>query len=225
MLLAGLLFAALPAHSERMPPCPDFPAPEGGRLQWVAPHILYSGIPMQIREFTSDLILPQQVLAFYRNRWGGSPPGYHEYEVGEWQAIATFRGNCYYTVQVQPASRGSKALLGVSARPEHGQPKAPGQGFPLLTGTKVVNDIDHFDGGKTGRSLLLMNSYSADHNAHYYRRALAAEGWVAIVDKAVSGPRGLAHVLVLKRGHHEANLAISPDRNGTSIVVTMVDRP
>lgn len=207
-----------------MPPCPEFAVPDNGKLQWVAPNLRWNGIPMQIRELTTDMT-PQQLIAYYRDRWGRGPPGFHEYEVGAWQAIATVRGQCFFTVQVKPDGRGAKALLGASTRPENGQPKVPGEGFPALSGSKVVNDIDHFDGGKTGRTLLVMNTFSPDMNAHFYRRTLASEGWVAIVDKAVPAARGNSHVLVLKRGHHEANVAVSPDKAGSSVLITMVDRP
>ncbi len=207
-----------------MPACADFPVPDGGKLQWVGANLRYNGIPMQIQELVSDMT-PQQLIGYYKGRWGRTPPGFHEYEAGDWQVIATIRGTCFFTVQVQARGRGSKALLGISARPDNGQVKTPGAGFPVPGGTLVVNDIDHFDGGKTGRTLLLMNSHSTDMNAHYYRRTLAGDGWVPIVDRTVQTARGLSHVMVLKRGHHEANLSISPDRAGTSVVVNMVDRP
>lgn len=207
-----------------MPPCPEFAVPHGGKLQWVAPNMRYNGIPMQIRELVTEMA-PSQLIAYYKAQWGGSAPGFHEYELGQWQVIATLRGACFFTVQIQPEGRGSKALLGISTRPENGQPKTPGAGFPVLSGTLVVNDIDHFDGGKTARTLFLMNTYSTDMNAQYYRRTLSEDGWVAIVDRAVPASRGVSYVLVLKRGPNEANVAISPDRAGTSVLVTMVDRP
>jgi hypothetical protein len=85
--------------------------------------------------------------------------------------------------------------------------------------------MDYVDEGKTGRTLLIMNSLPPQTNADYYRRALKSDGWVAIVDRSVPGARGLSRVMVMKHGHHEANLTISPAAAGSSILVTQVDRP
>lgn len=204
--------------------CPEFPTPGAGRLQWVAQNLRFNGMPMQIKELSTEET-PQQVLAFYQHAWGGSPPYYYEYQVGDWKAIATLREKCFFTVQVQPQGRGARALLGVSTRPDNGQLKKPGADFPAMSGSRVVNDIDHFDGGKTGRTILLMNSFSPGTNVNFYRSALADDGWVAIVDRTVDAGKGLSHVLVMKRGHNETNMTISPVQNGTSVMVTMVDRP
>lgn len=204
--------------------CPEFPAPPAGRLEWVASNLRYTGIPMQIKELITEQT-PQQVIAFYKSQWGGQPPYYHEYDVPGWKAIATLRSRCFYTVQVKADGKGARALLGVSARPQNGQPPRPGANFPVLSGSRVVNDIDHFDHGKTARTLLIMNNYSPEMNVAYYRRALKSDGWVPIVDRSVPGAKGLSHVLVLKHGHHETNLTIAPAPKGSSIVVTQVDRP
>lgn len=204
--------------------CPEFPAPPAGRLEWVASNLRYTGIPMQIKELITEQT-PQQVIAFYKSQWGGQPPYYHEYDVPGWKAIATLRSRCFYTVQVKADGKGARALLGVSARPQNGQPPRPGANFPVLSGSRVLNDIDHFDHGKTARTLLIMNNYSPEMNVAYYRRALKSDGWVPIVDRSVPGAKGLSHVLVLKHGHHETNLTIAPAPKGSSIVVTQVDRP
>jgi len=204
--------------------CPEFPAPQAVHLEWIAPNLRYSGIPMQIKELVTEQS-PQQVIDFYKLKWGGQPPYYHEFDVGEWKAIATLRQRCFYTVQVKSDGGGARALLGVSARWDAGQSRQAGAGFPALSGSRVVNDIDHFDDGKTGRTLLIMNSHSPDANADYYRRALKADGWVAIADRAVPGARGMSRVLVLKYGHYETNLTITPAATGSSVLVTQVDRP
>jgi hypothetical protein len=198
--------------------------PDQGRAVWVAEDILFNGVPMQIKELKTELT-PAQVMAFYKNRWGSAPPYFHEYEVGEWKAIATLKERCFYTVQMQPDGSGTRALLGISARPREGTPPAAGAGFPTLSGSQVLNDIDHRDGGKSGRTLVVVNSYSTDMNAHFYRRTMASEGWVPIVDRTVEGAKGLSHVMVLKRGYNEANLTIAPGQSGTSVLASFVDRP
>ncbi|HUR21033.1 MAG TPA: hypothetical protein VMZ90_09520 [Vicinamibacterales bacterium] len=217
--------AALSAFAATEPlRCPGFPIPHEGRAVWVAEDILFNGIPMQIKEYKTALT-PAQVMAFYKSQWGSAPPYFHEYDVGEWKAIATLKERCFYTVQLQADGSGTRALLGISARPRDGTPPAAGAGFPTLSGSQVLNDIDHRDGGKTGRTLVVVNSYSTDMNAHFYRRTMAGEGWVPIVDRTVEGAKGLSHVMVLKRGYNEANLTIAPGQSGTSVLASFVDRP
>jgi hypothetical protein len=224
LLLALAALVTLPAQAQEPPRCPEFPAPRAGHLEWVARNMRYSGIPMQIKELMTKET-PQQVIDFYKKTWGGQPPYFHEYEVGEWRAIATLRQRCFYTVQVRADGKGARALLGVSMRSANSQPRQAGAGFPVPAGSRVVNDIDHIDEGKTGRTLLIMNGLPPETNADYYRRALKTDGWVAIVDRKVPGARGSSHVLVLKYGHHEANLTITPAKTGSNILVTQVDRP
>jgi len=216
---------------EKAVPCPEFPVPHVGQTQWVAENMRMNGMPMQIKELTTEQT-PQQVLAFYRQRWSDAPPYFHEYEVSGMPAIATLRKGCFYTVQVMAHGRGAKALLGISTQPDGGQPKTPGAGFPNMAGSKVLNDIDHYDAGKTGRTILLTNTYSPDANLNFYRRTMADDGWSAIMDRSVQGTKGISHVLVMKRGYHEANLTISPGKAGasganagTNVLATFVDKP
>lgn len=226
-LLLGTAVCTAAFAQEKAVPCPEFPIPPIGQAQWVAENMRMNGMPMQIKELTTEQT-PQQVIAFYKQRWSDAPPFFHEYEVGGMPAIATLRSGCFYTVQVMPYGRGAKALLGVSTKPEGGQLKTPGAGFPNMAGSTVLNDIDHYDSGKTGRTIMLTNTYSPDANLNFYRRAMADDGWSAIMDRPVGGSKGISHVLVLKRGYHEANLTISPGKAGTSgtnVLATFVDKP
>lgn len=224
VILAAGSCAIAAAQEKAAVPCPEFPVPYVGQVQWVAENMRLNGMPMQIKELTTEQT-PQQVIAFYKQRWNDAPPYYHEYEVSGMPVIATLRRGCFYTVQVKPDGRGSKALLGVTTKPEPGQVKTPGAGFPNMAGSKILNDIDHYDAGKTGRTILLENNYSIDANLNFYRRTLVDDGWSAIIDRPVQGAKGVSHVLVLKQGYHEANLTISPGPAGTSVLVTFVDKP
>lgn len=226
-LLLGSAVCTAAFAQEKAVPCPEFPIPPIGQAQWVAENMRMNGMPMQIKELTTEQT-PQQVIAFYKQRWSDAPPFFHEYEVGGMPAIATLRSGCFYTVQVMPYGRGAKALLGVSTKPDGGQVKTPGAGFPNMAGSTILNDIDHYDSGKTGRTIMLTNSYSPDANLNFYRRTMADDGWSAIMDRPVGGSKGISHVLVLKRGYHEASLTISPGKAGvpgTNVLATFVDKP
>lgn len=229
-LSAWALAAALagaPVRAAAPPPCPEFPAPPNGKLSWVAPNVVFNGAPVQVKELTTRES-PKQVIQFYRRAWGAEKPYYHEYHLEGWDAaIATIRKDCFYTVQAKAdGTGGTFALLGLSTRPEGGVLKTPGAGFPLAPGSKVINDIEHYDGGKNGRTLLLVNSLAPETNAAWYRRALGGDGWSATLDKSVETPKGLARVMVLKRGYHETSISITPNgETGSSLLVTSVDRP
>jgi len=222
----GAAMLSVPVLGASPPPCPEFPAPDGGRLKWVAPNIVFNGAPLQVKELTTR-DSPKQVIEFYRRKWGAEKPYFHEYPLEGWDAaIATLRKDCFYTVQIKAdGNGGTVALLGVSTRPEGVTLKTPGAGFPLAPGSRVINDIEHYDGGKNGRTLLLTNNLAPDTNAAYYRRALAGDGWTAVFDKAVDAPKGTARVLVFKRGYHETSISITPDGSGSSLLVNSVDRP
>jgi hypothetical protein len=225
LVLAAVLPCA-PALAASPPACPEFPVPEGGRLKWVAPNIVFNGAPLQVKELsTKDE--PKQVIQYYRAQWGKQKPHYHEYELEGWEgAIATLRKQCFYTVQVKSdGNGGTHALLGIST-PADGPLKTPGSGFPLAPGSRVLNDIEHYDGGKNGRTLLLTNELAPDTNASYYRRALSGDGWAAVMDKTVNSAKGAARVLVFKRGYHETSISITPNgATGSSLLVNTVDRP
>ena len=232
LLLRLLLAAALAAASlsavaadELRLDCAPFPLPDA-KLTWVAPGLVFNGLPMQVRQFESK-DSPQAILAHYRREWRGTPqrPGNIEYPLGEWQVIATLKERCFYTVQVKPTDKGSAGLLGVSRLPDPSQVQEAGKHFPMMSGSHVINDIDHRDAGKRGRTLLFVNEFSPDTNAAFYRRTLGAEGWSVIADHALPVGNQNAHVLTLKRGLNETSMTISRNGENTTVLVNLVDRP
>ncbi|MCE9641558.1 MAG: hypothetical protein K8S22_15675 [Betaproteobacteria bacterium] len=230
-LMAVLLAAVCPyalADEPRLD-CAPFPTPEF-KLTWVAPDMLYNGLPMQVRRFDSGENM-QAILAYYRREWKATEKrlGAIEYEVGDWKVIAVLRERCFYTVQVQRAATGSGAtgLLGVSQLQDPGLARDAGKGFPMMSGSNVVNDISHRDPGKPGRTILLMNAYSPATNAEFYRRNLEGDGWRVIADHGMRmrGGNGEAYTLTLKRGLNETSMTISRSGEGSSVLVNMMDKP
>lgn len=223
LLLPAFLLAAGWADAASELRCPSFPVPSG-QVSMVAESMQINGVPMTIKELSSKET-PQAVLQFYRQRWKSNRFGSFEYPLEGWQgAIATLDGQCFYTVQVQSGGRGSRALLAVSGR-RNLSGRDPGAGFPKMTGSKVFNDLDHRDGPKSARTVMLANDFSVASNANYYREALAADGWIALIDRSVDTPRGRQHVMVMKRGVEEASLTIGQSGSGTAVIANIVDRP
>jgi len=206
--------------------CPAFPLPDA-KLTWVAPNIAFNGLPMQIRQFDSGES-PKTVLDYYRREWRGTRdrPGFVEYPLDGWQVIAALRERCFYTVQVKASGRdGSTGLLGISRLPDPSQLRDVGRDFPMMSGSYVINDIDHFDPDKRGRTLLFVNEFSADANAGFYRRVLTSDGWNIVQNHELplTGNR-TAYVMTLRRGTAETSMSITRKGESTTVLVNLVDR-
>ena len=226
LAIAGIATAWGSALSANGIGCPAFPLPDA-KLTWVAPDIAYNGVPMEIRKFDSDQN-PQSILGFYRNQWRGTPerPGNIEYNLADWQVIAALRDRCFYTVQVRASAKGgANGMLGVSRVPEKSQVRQAGYGFPMMSGTRVINDIDHHDPGKTARTLLLRNEFSPDTNADFYRRTMGMDGWQVIAASAVPTGNRNAHVLTFRRRLDETTMSIARTGDSTSVLVNIVAQP
>lgn len=204
--------------------CPHFPEPQA-RVEWVAPYMMYNGVPMSVKRFDSEQ-KPEAILAFYRQAWRGSGKQAPQENVVEpWQTIAAVRGKCFFTVQVQAAGSGSTGLLSATQEPDKPNVRSSDHALPMMSGSTVINDIEHRDDGKQARTLVLSNSFSAEANANFYRQQLGDQGWKAISSYQITTKKGPGITLVMKRGLAEASLVIT--RNGTNTVVlaNMVNKP
>lgn len=204
--------------------CPTFVEPRA-RLQWVAPYVVYNGVPMSIKRFDSDQ-KPADILAFYRQAWnaaGASAP--QEYTTGPWQNIATMRGKCFFTVQVQAAGSGSTGLLSATQALDKPRIASSEHALPMMSGSTVISDIEHRDDGKNARTVLLNNSFSLDANADFYRQSLADQGWKLLNGYRMPTKKGPGVTLVLKRGVAETSIVITRDGANTMVLANLVDRP
>lgn len=227
-LTAVAIAVTLPAAAQEPGiDCPAFPLPDAS-LTWVAPNIAYNGLPMQIRQFESKES-PKAILDYYRREWRAvrDKPGNVEYPLDGWQVIAALRGRCFYTVQVKPSGKeGSTGLLGMSRLPDPSQVREVGKNFPMMSGSTVINDIDHFDPGKRGRTILFTNEFSPEANAGFYRRVMSSDGWRIVADQALPvGGNRTAYVMTLKRGAAETSMSITRNGESTNVLVNMMDRP
>jgi hypothetical protein len=220
LMAAGLLSVASAEELD----CPAFPQPEA-KVQWVAPYMLFNGVPMSVKRFDSDKS-PDVILAFYRRVWNGSGSAAPvENVVGQWQTIGVKRGKCFFTVQVQAAGKtGSTGLLSAT-QPLAGPRIASDQKLPMMSGSTVINDIEHRDDGKNARTILLSNTFSAQSNADFYRQNLADQGWKMISSYQITTGKGPGITLVMKRDLAEANLVITRSGSQTTVLATLVDKP
>jgi len=221
-----LMLAALSASAKNDGDCPEFPVPDGMQLQWVAPDMTFNGVPMQIREFNIEKSV-DQVLSYYKQQWParGKLPGAVEYPLGDWQVIAAPMERCFYTVQARATGmHSSTGILAVTHAPSG--PVAPrGNGFPMLSDSKVLNDINSVDGPKTARTLMLTNQFSPQANASFYERVLSQDGWQTVSSLPVPMPKGDGYMLVMQRGVSRVDMSISRKDQDTTVLVNILDKP
>ncbi|MDB5764481.1 MAG: hypothetical protein JWQ21_3476 [Herminiimonas sp.] len=226
-LIGAALFVSLSGElMAREMDCPDFPEPKA-RVQWVAPYMIYNGVPMSVKRFDSEQ-KPADVLAFYRQAWSAATASAAplEYTVDPWQTIAVVRGKCFFTVQVQAAgNNGSTGLLSATQAPDQTRIISSDKALPMMSGSTIINDIEHRDDGKTARTLLLSNSFSAETNAGFYRQTLGDQGWQAVNSYQMTTKNGPGITLIMKRGLAEANLVITRSGSSTNVLANLVDKP
>ena len=231
LLTVGLALSVLSAFAAepKKPDCAPFALPDL-KLTWVAPDVVHNGTPMQIRRFDSK-DSAQSILARYRKEWKASaqsPQDAIEYSIGGYRVIAKMRDLCFYTVQVRShGNGGSQGLLAVSQIQDNNQPRVLGKDFPMMSGSLVAADMTHRDPGKEARTIMLMNQFSTNANADFYRRVIGGDGWNIISDHLgqFKGGSGNGYAITFKRGFNETSMVISRTEGGSSVLVNLVDKP
>lgn len=205
-------------------------APMGARVEMVAPDMQFNGVPMTIRAIHAKNISPDQLLAHYRTLWSrlatASRPASLEQDVNGWRVISTVQGECFTTVQVKAESSGSHALVSVSRKPaQNAKLEAPGKGFPVLPGSKVLNDFAYRDDIRNARTLVLSNQATLTTNLAFYRDQMQDAGWQLLSERRPRGSDDQAYVLTLKKQLQEASIVLSQAQGLVTVVVNVVDRP
>lgn len=206
--------------------CPHFPEPNA-KIEWVAPYMVFNGVLMSVKRFDSEQ-KPEAILAFYRTAWAASAGNQAAVEntVAPWQTIGAVRGKCFFSVQVQRAGiSGSTGLLSATQASDKPRVIAADKVLPMMSGSSVINDIEHRDPGKNARTLLLSNTFSAEANADFYRRTLTDQGWKILSSYQMDTAKGSGITIVLKRQLAEANLVITKNGSNTMILANLVDKP
>lgn len=232
LLAASLFWCAVTsfAADPKKPDCAPFALPDM-KLTWVAPDIVHNGTPLQVSNFdSSDSV--QTVLARYRREWKAStlnPQDAIEYPIKNYQVIAKMLGLCFYTVQVKknPATSGSTGVLAVSQIQPNQQAPVLGKDFPMMSGSQVAADMKHRDPGKEARTIVLMNQFSTNANADFYRRVLGNEGWTVLSDHLIpnKGGNGNSQTITFRRGFNETSMVIARTQGGSSVLANLVDKP
>lgn len=197
---------------------PVLEAPPLSRVATVGEDMTFNGVPMQARQFVSDLS-PEKVLQHYRNLWGEGKDRSVENKVGKWQVIGKRDGHYYLTVQVKPGVTGkSEGLLGLSMLP---QAKIIRKEFLMPAGSKILSDLGSKDGPNVGRNIVLANHHSPQVNANFFKERFVAEQW-----KMDSGYgkqlTEKSQALFFTRGKDYAVLTIAKRNSETVVIVNVV---
>lgn len=207
--------------------CPTFVEPDKAKLEWVSPYMIFNGVPMSVKRFDSEQS-PAAILAFYRRAWA-KPTGQQqpvENDVPPWQTIGVVQGKCFFTVQVQSANlSGSTGLLSATEASDKPRIIPADKVLPMMTGSQIINDIEHRDPGKTARTLLLSNTFSPETNADFYRRMLTDQGWKILSSHQLTTARGPGITIIVKKQLAETNIVITREGSNTMILANLVDKP
>ena len=213
LLWSGIVLAA-----------PKFPPPPGSKIGLIAESMVFNGIEMDVRQFNSKRSVAE-VLEFYRQFWPTGTeeePGYTETDILEpWQLITRVEDGYLMTVQVTAAGRkGSTGLLGMSRLPDPENLPKLGKKIPKMSGSRVFNDIKTRDPGKNGRTVALINDFTVENNANFYRDYYSGHGFGLDMDKTVSG--GDSHAQSFSKRGEVMTIVITKIAEGT-VVVTQTE--
>lgn len=226
LLCAGA--SAAKAGDLPKPDCKPFIL-DGLKMTAVGSDIVHNGQPLTVLRFDSALS-DIAVLEGYRRAWKATdsdPMLPTSYAVGKWRVVSKISGTCLFTVQARKVLDGSTGMIGISQM--HANPQMPvlGKYFPKMSDSVVVSDITHRDIGKNARTIMLVNAFSPDANAAFYRRTIGNDGWTLIADNAIpmKGSNRNSYALTFKRGQEETSMAIAQTAGGSSVLVNWVDKP
>ena len=199
---------------------PKFPPPPGSKIGLITESMVFNGVEMNVRQFNSKRSV-EEVLEFYREFWPKGTekePGFTETDALEpWQLITRVEEGYLMTVQVTAAGRkGSTGLLGMSKLPDPENLPKLGNKIPKMSGSRVFNDIKTRDPGKNGRTVALLNDFTVENNANFYRDYYTGHGYGLDLDKSVSG--GDSHAQRYSQRGKVVTIVINKTAEGTVVV-------
>ncbi len=199
---------------------PKFPPPPGSKIGLITESMVFNGVEMNVRQFNSKRSV-EEVLEFYREFWPKGTekePGFTETDALEpWQLITRVEEGYLMTVQVTAAGRkGSTGLLGMSKLPDPENLPKLGNKIPKMSGSRVFNDIKTKDPGKNGRTVALLNDFTVENNANFYRDYYTGYGYGLDLDKSVSG--GDSHAQRYSQRGKVVTIVINKTAEGTVVV-------
>jgi hypothetical protein len=161
------------------PTWPEVPPPPRAEVvEWVARDAVVNGLPTRIERFETELT-PNEVLAFYRQRWGGAAAGSpRETQSGDWRALSTLMpGGYQIAVQVKPRKpSGTEGLISVAAFRETRRDPVP-TALPRFGDTRVAQVTESTDGPQRSQLVSMVSTESFEVNMARWRGEWQRRGW------------------------------------------------
>ena len=216
-LLAMLGLLCLPI-SPALAGWPKVEPPPHAELAPFAGDLNYNGLNMRAWVFTSSASA-QQVLQFYRDRWADLEMV--ENRFGPWQQISYKKQRYFITVQVQDGGNGSHGRISIMELNENANTTRLASNVPMMSGSKVLNDINSSDAINKSRTVALINSYSLSSNVSFYQEHYTAQGWTLVQNNPVEEK---AHLLLFKKSSEEITVMITHKTHETDVLINQVKR-
>lgn len=197
----------------------DFPVPKYFEISDVSPDTTTYGMNFNIRKFETRE-QASTVVDFYQQKWGEQAV---VTEYGQWTMVGKNTGKQFYNVQVQTGVSGSWGYLSISDLPERIEKEdyeLPGQRrFPHMSGSRILNDKQHKDIGKSARTILLVNNFSVSANGQYYLNYYQGKKWSLLADNKNSKMH--TRVMTFQKGSKVVTLTIAKVEKHTNVVANI----
>lgn len=221
-VLAALAVATLISPRYSHSATDSIPTPSWLERTAIADMMVINGLPSEVEYFTAERKV-QDLIDFFRKRWDDTSTGgkgYREVDVGYWHVISRLEGRHLLTVQAREKDAfSSEGYLAVADLQDIRKSKRDQDAVPKMSGSEIVNESTSFDPGKKGRTLLILNDFSATTNSNYYKKYYRNRGWGQAMDQGSDS----AKVLVFSKNDQTAHLVINEAGGVTRIVMNLVE--
>ncbi|MDB6063404.1 MAG: hypothetical protein JWM78_3507 [Verrucomicrobiaceae bacterium] len=202
---------------------PQLIVPDGTNVVIVSDQIDINRMPTRIWQFHADK-KPEQFLAFYRAKWTKPPqegaPPYIENSTEEWKIISRPEGDFMIAVQVGAknplASDGMVSMAQIKGTLVDKAMVARAPEYPKMPGSKVLQELNNHDAGKSALTVILENGNSSSSNRSYYKHFYESRGWTEIGGH--SNTSSDSEVLLLQKGPLETSFTFVSKNAKTQVV-------
>ena len=203
---------------------PKFPEPPSSTVTWVGKDVVWNGIPMQVRKFTTSRSR-QKIRDFYKKVWkrpvAKGKPGFIEDMIPDAWLISRLEDGYLMTVQIKKSGLGTWGYLGVTNLEEMNNGPKLAKRFPKMSGSEIMNEVAHNDPYRKATTVMLANNYSVSSNVEFYRSHYRSAGWNVVMDQSDSG--GSTHTFIMNKHGSEVSLTVVRTNLGSQIVANIVE--
>lgn len=203
---------------------PKFPEPPGSTVTWIGKDVVWNGIPMQVRKFTTTKSR-LKTRDFYKKAWKRpvekGKPGFIEDIIPDAWLISRLEDGYLMTVQIKKSGLETWGYLGLTNLEDMGDGPKLAKRFPKMSGSQIMNEVKHNDPYRKATTIMLANNYSVSSNVEFYRSHYQGAGWNVSMDQSGSG--GSTHTFIMNKRGAEVSLTVVRTDLGSQIVANIVE--